>query len=204
MKRAVRPVGIAAVVIALATLTSCLSVESHFSFKADGSGQLRLVYRIAGSLARLGGNGSTQLPINEEDFRTAAAAVDGVELIEYRFQDTHDQIEISATLRFDQVERLADVPSLSTLEARLQGGDPATFEQLIATAGAVPVLEAEALDLLRSLLAGHEVRFVVQAPRQIRRHSDGALSDDGRVVELSIPLVNYMLLNERRTLTVEW
>ena len=208
MRCAVRPVAAAVLLGALAALTSCISVESHFTFKADGSGEFRLVYRVAPPLTALGGSVGMPLPITEGEFRTAAAAVDGVELINYRSQEREDEVEISATLGFDRVERLAELSGLANLEARLQGGGrgraSATFEQLIAAAGDTPVLDAESLELLRSLLAEHAVKFVVRAPRPIRGHSDGTLSGDGRAVELTIPLATYLMLSERRTLTVEW
>ena len=206
MRCAVRPVAAAVLLGALAALTSCISVESHFTFKADGSGEFRLVYRVAPPLTELGGSVGMPLPTTEAEFRTAAAAVDGVELINYRSQEREDEVEISATLGFDRVERLAELSGLANLEARLQGGGraSATFEQVIAAAGAIPVLDAESLELLQSLLAEHAVKFAVRAPRPIRGHSDGTLSGDGRTVELSIPLATYLMLSERRTLTVEW
>ena len=192
----------------LLALVSCLSIESRFSFDADGSGELRLEYRLDPVLAQLGNaaqSGALPLPITEADFRAATAAVDGLELTGYRRDEVQEAVEVSATLRFDRVERLAELRSFSALQPRLEGSDPVTFELVIgADDRAGPALEGDTLELLAVLFGDHAVSFVVETPRPIRDSSGGTITKDGRQVAISIPLATYAAQEVGEVLTVRW
>lgn len=147
------------------------------------------------------------MPISERDFRTAAAGVEGLELIEYdrsAGEDTEDTVVVTATLRFDRVQRLAELPSFADLQPRLEGSDPVTFELVIGAPAAEPALDAETWELLAPLFGDHVVSFVVEAPRAIRDGSGGALSADRRQATVTIPLARYAAQTERQVLTVRW
>ena len=187
-------------------LTSCISVESRFEFAADGTGELHLRYRLDAALAKLGvapGSGTLPLPISEAEFQAAAALVEGLELISYRRVDHDRESEVIAMLRFDRVERLAELPSFSALNPRLEGTDPVLFELVIVDAGAEP-LDENVLSLLATLLGDHTVSFVVVTPRPIRDSSAGTLAADRRQVALSMSLAEYAAMDERQLLAVRW
>jgi len=191
----------------VAALGACVSIESRFVFDADGSGELHLVYRLDPAMAELGNAaapGALPLPISERDFRAAAAKVEGLELIAYRREDGDDAVVVAATLRFDRVRKLAELPSFVDLQPRLEDGDPATFALVLGVATGDPALDANARELLNLLFGDHVVSFVVEAPRPIRERSDGVLSEDGRRVTVTIPLARYAAQRERQVLTVRW
>ena len=197
---------LAAVVGAVLAMTSCISVESRFEFAADGTGDLHLRYRLDAALVKLGvapASDTLPLPISETEFHTAAARVDGLELISYRRVDRDEESEVIAVLRFDRVERVAELPSFRALNPRLQGTDPALFELVLGDSGEEPLNE-DALRLLATLLGDHAVTFVVAAPRPIRDSSAGTLAADRRQVTLSMPLAEYAAMDERQTLAVRW
>ena len=203
-RRGARLLAVLALTVALG---ACVSIESRFVFAEDGSGDLHLVYRLDPAMAELGNAatpGALPLPISERDFRAATAAVEGLELTEYRRDDGEDSVVVSATLHFDRVRRLAELPSFADLQPRLQVGDPATFELVLGITADEPALDAGARELLNMLFGDHVVSFVVEAPRPIRDSSEGVLSDDGRQVVVTIPLARYAAQRERQVLAVRW
>ena len=203
-RRGGRLLAVAALMVALG---ACVSIESRFVFNEDGSGDLHLVYRLDPAMAELGNAaaaGALPLPISERDFRAATAAVEGLELTEYRRDDGEDAVVVSATLHFDLVRKLAELPSFADLQPRLEGGDPATFALVLGIAADDPALDAGARELLNMLFGDHVVSFVVEAPRPIRDSSEGVLSEDGRQVTVTIPLARYAAQRERQVLTVRW
>lgn len=196
-----------AVVALMVALGACVSIESRFVFDEDGSGDLHLVYRLDPAMAEFGNAatpGALPLPISERDFRAATAAVEGLELTEYRREDGEDAVVVSATLHFDRVVKLAELPSFADLQPRLEGADPATFELVLGIAADAPALDTGARELLNMLFGDHVVSFVVEAPRPIRDRSEGVLSEDGRQVTVTIPLARYAAQRERQVLTVRW
>lgn len=196
-----------AVVAVMVALGACVSIESRFVFNEDGSGDLHLVYRLDPAMAELGNAaapGALPLPISERDFRAATAAVEGLELTEYRREDGEDAVVVSATLHFDRVRKLAELPSFGDLQPRLEGGDPATFALVLGIAADDPALDAGARELLNMLFGDHVVSFVVEAPRPIRDSSEGVLSEDRRRVTVTMPLARYAAQRERQVLTVRW
>lgn len=197
---------LAAAALAL-TLGACVSIESRFVFDADGSGRLHLRYRLDPVLAELGNAaapGALPLPISERDFRAAAAAVEGLELGDYARDDGAEAVVVTATLEFDRVQRLAELPSFADMQPRLEGADPATFELVLGAALEDPALDADTWELLAMLFADHVVSFVVEAPRAIRDSNLGALSADRRRASVTIPLARYATQAERQLLTVRW
>ena len=196
-----------AVVALMVALGACVSIESRFVFDEDGTGDLHLVYRLDPAMAELGNAaapGALPLPISERDFRAATAVVDGLELTEYRRDDGEDAVVVSATLHFERVRKLAELPSFADLQPRLEGGDPATFQLVLGIATDDPALDAGARELLNMLFGDHVVSFVVEAPRPIRDRSEGVLSEGGRQVTVTIPLARYAAQRERQVLTVRW
>ena len=175
-------------------------------FQADGTGELQLRYLMDAALARLGVASDSEalpLPLSEAEFRTAAAAIDGLELVSYRRVDHAEQAEVAVVLRFDRVERVAELASFAPLQPRLEGADPALFELAISPRGDRPLDEAT-VHFLGTLFGDHTVSFVVAAPRPIRDASTGTLAADGSEVSLSIPLADYAAEAEPRVLQVRW
>lgn len=195
-----------AATVCMLGLASCISIESRFTFDADGSGELQLRYLLDGALARLGVAADSEalaLPLSEAEFRAAAAAVEGLELVSYRRADQGDQAEVVAVLQFDRVERVAELASFAALHPRLEGDDPAVFELAVSPGGDRPLDEAT-VHFLGTLLGSHTVSFVVVAPRPIRDAGAGTLTEDGSRVTLSIPLADYAADVEPRMLRVSW
>ena len=196
-----------AVLALVVALGACVSIESRFVFDEDGSGELRLVFRLDPAMAELGNAaapGALPLPISERDFRAATGAVEGLELTDYQREDGEDAVVVRATLHFDRVRQLAELPSFADLQPRLEGSDPATFALVLGTAADDPALDAGARELLDMLFGDHVVSFVVEAPRPIRDSSDGVVSADGRQVTVTIPLARYAAQRERQVLSVRW
>ena len=187
-------------------LASCISIESQFTFGADGSGELQLRYLLDDALARLGvasGSEAVALPLSEAEFRAAAAGIEGLELVSYRRADQGDRAEVVAVLRFDRVERVAELASFAPLHPRLEGDDPAVFELAISPGGDRPLDEAT-VRVLATVLGSHTVSFAVVAPRPIRDTSAGTLAEDGNRVALSIALADYAADVAPRVLRVSW
>ena len=195
-----------AAAVCMLGLASCISIESRFTFDADGSGELQLRYLLDGALARLGVASDSEalaLPLSEPEFQAAAAAVEGLELVSYRRADQGEHAEVVAVLQFDRVERVAELASFAPLHPRLEGDDPAVFELAVSPGGDRPLDEAT-VQFLGTVLGSHTVSFVVVAPRPIRDAGVGTLAEDGSRATLSIPLADYAADVEPRTLRVSW
>ena len=202
----------AALALAVATaallLGGCIGIETRVSIFANGSGQLELVYtvsRIASEL-RTDGESALPFPVNEADFRAAVADVTGLQLRQYRQQQTSDHIVITATIGFDTVEAIAQLGSFADMEASLvQQGERTTYRQSVG-AGQQPQepLTEEAQQLVDALFGGYDVVFSVEAPADIVDASGGELAADGRTLVFSMGLLEWVADGADRVLTATW
>jgi hypothetical protein len=189
-------------------LIGCVGIEARVSFAADGSGQLVLTYRVSrlASELRIDDSSALPLPVAEEDFRLAVAAVDGLTLQRYARSENSDDFLITATIAFDRVETLAQLSGFADMEASLESaGEAAQYRQVAARARpADQVLTEQAEQMLVSLFGAYEVVFVLETPRPITASTGGILSDDRRELVFSMSLPEWVTSAEDRALTATW
>ncbi len=118
-----RRMALAAVAAAAALLlSSCIGVESRVTFHNDGSGVLKIEYRIAKSLADLGKEGTSQvpLPVDEQELRKALSDAKGVKLIGTSRREDEKDVYITAEVAFDRIESLAEVDAFKDMPMSLE------------------------------------------------------------------------------------
>jgi len=134
-----RRVALAALAVAGGLLlSSCIGIESHVSFNRDGSGVLKIEYRIAKSLADLGKEGASQvpLPVNEEELRQALSDVKGLKLVRIGRREDDKDIFIAAEIGFERIEAVGEVEAFADMPMSLErSGDDFVFRQRISGAG---------------------------------------------------------------------
>ena len=122
-------------------LSSCIGVESRVTFHNDGSGVLKIEYRIAKSLADLGKEGTSQvpLPVDEQELRKALSDAKGVKLMGTSRREDEKDVYITAEVAFDRIESLAEVDAFKDMPMSLEkSGNDVVFRQVISAGGAAP------------------------------------------------------------------
>ncbi len=120
-------------------LSSCIGVESHVTFHNDGSGALKIEYRIAKSLADLGKEGTSQipLPVDEQELRKALSDAKGVKLMGTSRREDEKDVYITAEVSFDRIESLSEVEAFKDMPMSLErSGNDFVFRQVISGAAA--------------------------------------------------------------------
>ncbi len=215
-------------------LISCIGIESHVTFNRDGSGVLKVEYRVAKSLANLGKEGASKLPlpVDEQELRQAVSEVKGLKLVGVTRREDEKDIFISAEIGFERIESVAQVEGFADMPMSLErSGDGFVFHQLISAgrpeqpaadpavaaaaakpaeavpAGAPPAgaeSDKELAAMFAGLFEGYELVFAVSAPAPIKQTSAGELSADRRTVTYRLPLGKMMELTQETSLTVTW
>jgi hypothetical protein len=120
-------------------LSSCIGVESRVTFHNDGSGVLKIEYRIAKSLTDLGKEGASQipLPVGEEELRKALSDAKGVKLMGTSRREDEKDVYIAAEVSFNRIESLAEVEAFKDMPMSLErSGSDFVFRQVISGAAA--------------------------------------------------------------------
>jgi hypothetical protein len=192
----------------LLLLQGCIGVESTLRIAADGSGTVTLDYRISQFVTKLGTaqgeRGKIPLPVTADDFREAVSRSPGVALVgEVRTTEDEDDIHVQATLRFDRIESLSEVPGLDTMPIALtREGETWTLRQVITAGANGGPIDAESREMVQALFGDYALTFVVEAPAAVRSASLGVVS--GRTVRYSVAMADLLAMDEQTVLEVVW
>jgi hypothetical protein len=96
---------------------------------------LKVEYRISKSLADLGKEGTSQvpLPLNEQDLRQSVEQAKGLKLISVSRREDEKDIFIAAEIGFDRIESVAQVEGFSDMPMSLErSGNSTVFRQLVS------------------------------------------------------------------------
>jgi hypothetical protein len=210
MTRLAKGIGLLAILVLVG---ACIGVESDVTFKNDGSGTLRLEYRISKALIEMGkeGEGETPLPFSEEEMRAAVEGNPKVRLTELSQREDEQDVYIVSEFGFDRIEDFADIEEFDDMPMTLErAGGQNTFRMLItegnggADEESSDETNAEMQAMFEQMFAGYELIVVVNAPSRVKSHNLGDLSSDGRTVRYSLPILDMEALEEETALTVVW
>jgi hypothetical protein len=200
------------------TLSSCFGVKADISVKADGSGQITLVYRVAGeleSLGRLDGNRRWEtIPSGRADFERTMSRLPRLKLRSFSRKEEGGDLVNRALIDFTSLEDL-----LPLLDA---GGESAVFDKqgdrnrllLNLTRGAKR--GAETLSLLETVFTGRslELNFKVPAEGELSLldregnpsgEIDGAvLVNRGKELSFSVPVSRLLSLEKGLSVELLW
>ncbi len=214
---------LAGVAAAALLLSSCIGVDSRVAFKSDGSGTLKVEYRIAKSLWNLGKEGGAQLPlvVGEQELREALSQGNGLEVVAVSRREDETDVFVAAEVRFQRIEALAETEAFADMPMSLQrSGDDYVFRQVISPAAeeqpaagqptapagaqAAAAADRDVEEMFGPLLAGYEVLLSVAAPRPLKSHSAGQVSADRKSVTWRLSLDGLMEIPAGTVFTVTW
>jgi hypothetical protein len=197
----------AAVAVTL-LLSSCIGIESDIRIRQDGSGVLTLSYTVSQFIKNIDAGRSEKrlpLPVNEEEFRRSAERVDGLRLTDLQEREDEENIHIQAKLEFDSVEAVNALGSDGQLGITLETRDgTTTFRQLVYQGQQGEEITEESLEMIETFFEGYELVYSVTAPAQVRDHTLGVLSPDGRTVTYRVTVPEILKTPEPLVLEVIW
>jgi hypothetical protein len=199
LKRLLLP-ALCAAALCIATLSSCIGVQSQISLERDGSGTLRLSYRICQFLRE---DRELPLPLSGEDFRRAVGQAPGLRLEALSQREDEQDLTIEARLAFDRVEALNALGAQLGLSYVEQGGGR-VFRQRLYPGQPTGGLSEESLKMAETFFQGYEVSLELSSPVPIRSCSLGELSEDRRTVRYRTTLPELLKHKEEFTLEVAW
>ena len=196
------------VIVLAALLTSCIGIDSDILIRQDGSGVLNLSYTVSQFIKNIDAGRSEKqlpLPVNEEDFRRSTDGIEGLRLTDLDEREDEENIYISAEIEFDNVEAVNALGREGqigiTLETR---GDTTTFRQLIYDGTEEGEISEDSLEMIRTFFEGYNLVYSVTVPAEVRDHTLGDLSQDGRTVTYTITVPEILAAPEPLVLEVTW
>ena len=181
-------------------LSSCLGVQSQISLARDGSGTVRLSYRISQFLRE---DQELPLPASREDFQRAVAGAPGLRLEALNQREDEQEVTIEARLAFDRVESLNALGHQLGLAFAVQG-DSRVFRQRLNPGQPPGGISAESLKMAETFFQGYEVTLELNSPVPIRSYSLGQLSEDRRSLRYRTTIPELLTQKEELTLEVTW
>ena len=183
-----------------AALSSCIGVQSQISLGRDGSGTLRLSYRISQFLRE---SQELPLPVSREDFQRAVAAAPGLRLEALSQREDEQDVTIEARIGFDRVEALNALGDRLGLSYSEQEGGH-LFRQRLYSGQPPGGVSAESLKMAEAFFQGYEVSLELSSPVPILTHSLGTLSEDGRSLRYQTTILELLKQKNEVTLEVAW
>jgi hypothetical protein len=183
-----------------AALSSCIGVQSQISLGRDGSGTLRLSYRISQFLRE---SQDLPLPVSREDFQRAVAAAPGLRLEALSQREDEQDVTIEARIGFDRVEALNALGDRLGLSYSEQEGGR-VFRQRLYSGQPPEGISAESLKLAETFFQGYEVSLELSSPAPILSHSLGTVSEDKRSLRYQTTILELLKQKDEVTLEVTW
>lgn len=199
------------VVLCLASvvLMSCVGIDSKLTIRDDGSGTLRLDYRVSQLVSDLGTTSSEKgvvpLPLARADFERSLQASNGkVRLTRFRRTENEKDITISAELAFDSIDALAQTEAFRDAELKFSAeGGRHTFTQVIAHAPTQPVTD-DTLRMIDAFFDGYNLTFVIEAPQRMGESALGSLSADRKTLTYTTSVKDVMRTKSDIVLSASW
>ncbi|MDL2228865.1 hypothetical protein LJC14_01290 [Treponema sp. OttesenSCG-928-L16] len=169
MKRIFRRIPLWAAVCSVFSFVSCIGVQGEINLKQDGSGTIKLEYRMSlalESLGQLGGNEAWPvIPAGESDFRRSVDRIEGLRLNSFSSKTDSRDIIHTADLSFSSPEALALFlagTGPSGLPAfRASGGENSIS---LTLSGGHEDLDPDLAALAGSIFAGYGFSLSLNAP----------------------------------------
>lgn len=198
------------VLLAALTLTSCLGVEMELSFEKDGSGQADMTFHISQIFFQLDPESQdVPVPITKEELEETYKDAEGVTVLDVTEENTEEKKIITASIAFDDFKNLSaggDDDMFQGSSLTKEGGRTVfrtvlkqPYEPESAEAQSDPSQE----EMVKQYFAGYNFIYRVRAPKRIRSHSIGELSEDGRVLSYEMPMYDFNSMKNSEPLVLE-
>jgi hypothetical protein len=216
---------------AVLLLTSCFGMEMQTVFNADGSGRMTMKLRVSQMLLEMGEEeGGLDVPLSKDDLASEYEQLEGVTVVEVTQEETDEDRIITAVIDFEDFNILSSDEDLPGEESSLEtkGGQsvlkiligPPGGEEAGETAGdngssegtssdmsemmEPPEMDESMMAMMQSFMEGYSIEYKIVAPSKIISCSHGEVEKDGRTLVYSMPMGDFIMIEEPYFLEVVW
>jgi hypothetical protein len=209
----------AAACLAAILFSSCIGIKADITLKADGSGRIRLEYRISrqlDSLGQLDGNlNQPTIPTGKADFERSIARLPGLRLHSFSTKQDERNTINRADIDFVSLEALLPFLDAAGEGASLGQAGGKTSLRLSLSQGSGGI-EPELLSLVEAVSQGYEVAISLSGPKDtalalfdhagkpIQALGGAEWVKSGKKASLAIPIPQLLSLKEGLELEFTW
>lgn len=180
---------LAILALALAS-TSCLGIDSNITIRNDGSGELKLVYRVSKMVASLDALGKEQqilpFPLTRSAFIDSLNTNPGLELRSYSQTEDQDDIITETDIAFASLPPLVaflNAQGARTDYSEAEGVKTFSLRLFLGSASRAAPLDAEILKLGDAAFAPYAIKLKVSLPSPATKSGIASVAKSG--LELS-------------------
>ena len=231
-KRVVKGIaGAAVAMVMFCLLTSCFGIEMQTVFNADGSGRMTLKMRVSRMLLEIGAEeAGVDLPLSSDDLAAQYEKLEGVTVVAVSEEDTDEDRIITVVIDFEDFNILSSDDELPGEESSLElengrsilrilvgrersgqegatgedtgpGGDlPSDMSDLTVP----PEMDESMMAMMQSFMEGYTLEYRIVAPTKIAGYSHGEVERDGRTLVYTLPMGDFIMIEEPYYLEVVW
>ena len=196
------------VILTVVLLSSCIGIKSEILLRQDGTGVLTLSYKISQFMKNIdAGREEKQLPlpVNEEEFVRTAEGIEGLRLTDIDEREDEENVYIRAELEFDSVDAVNALGRAGQIGISLENqGNTNTFRQVIFAGQEGEEITEDSLEMIETFFQGYDLVYAITVPSQVKSHSLGDLSADGRTVTYTITVPEILKASQPLVLEVDW
>jgi len=196
------------VLLTVVLLSSCIGIKSEILLRQDGTGVLTLSYKISQFMKNIdAGREEKQLPlpVNEEEFVRTAEGIEGLRLTDIDEREDEENVYIRAELEFDSVDAVNALGRAGQIGISLENqGNTNTFRQVIFAGQEGEEITEDSLEMIETFFQGYDLVYAITVPSQVKSHSLGDLSEDGRTVTYTITVPEILKASQPLVLQVAW
>ena len=196
------------VILTVVLLSSCIGIKSEILLRQDGTGVLTLSYKISQFMKNIdAGREEKQLPlpVNEEEFVRTAEGIEGLRLTDIDEREDEENVYIRAELEFDSVDAVNALGRAGQIGISLENqGTTNTFRQVIFAGQEGEEITEDSLEMIETFFQGYDLVYAITVPSQVKSHSLGDLSADGRTVTYTITVPEILKASQPLVLEVDW
>jgi hypothetical protein len=162
-----KPLKAAAALAALLFLSSCIGVNADISLNADGSGTVRLEYRLSRLLKTLGEQDGNErwypLPVGKADFERSLARLPGLSLLSFTSKDDGKDLIVTVKLGFSDPRALVSFLDACG-EGAVYAGTNNSGRLFLVLYGGGKETNRELQNLFAEAASGYSVRISLSLP----------------------------------------
>jgi len=191
-------------------LISCVGIKSEIELDDDGSGTLRLSYKVSQMILHLGRLEDDErvvpLPVNRRDFERTVQSIEGLSLNSYSSREDEENIYIDTELSFQSIEALSDIFSRSdsggiTLTQNDKGDT--VYTQVIHR-GRGEDIDRDTLEMIETFFKDYFIEYSLTAPGVIKEASPGTTGENRKTAVFKVSIPEYIKQLEPLVWEVIW
>ncbi len=189
-------------------VSGCIDLTADMELNTDGSGILRMEYRLARELYEMGvfdqGSSYVPVPLHEEDFRSVETRTEGLSLDRYRIERNDVEVRIRTRIAFEDLDALNNYYSPGEERIRLETIGNQRRLTVDLHPGATGPVDDQTREFAESYLKDFAIRIAVEAPANIQSFDGFDGGESSRKAQISLPLSRLFTGDARQSVSLEW